>query len=348
MEGEKLMESGAGESRVKREWEEIQLELLMKIVSFMDDRTVIVASGICSRWRNVICSELTRISLSWCTNNMNKLVLSLAPKLTKLRGLTLRQKFEPLLDDDTVETIANNCHDLEDLDLSRNSKLGDPSLSALARGWPNLTKLNISDCSGFSDDGLEFVSSRCRKLKILNLSGCGKAVTHKALKAIGDNCRQLESINLGKCPRVDDAGVMSLVYGCPDLHVVDLDHCFEITDESVIALANNCLHLRSLNLYGCENITDRAMYALAHSRVKNKDEVFWEPVKTRGEKEGLMNLNISFCKAVTPHAVQALCRSFPALHTCSRRPSLIMHGCKKLTSVHCACASQLHRAVRPA
>ncbi|KAF5759327.1 putative F-box domain-containing protein [Helianthus annuus] len=63
MEGEKLMKSG-GESRVKREWEEIQLELLMKIVSFMDDRTVIVASGICSRWRNVICSEVSRISLS--------------------------------------------------------------------------------------------------------------------------------------------------------------------------------------------------------------------------------------------------------------------------------------------
>ncbi|KAF5764734.1 putative magnesium transporter MRS2 [Helianthus annuus] len=101
-------------------------------------------------------------------------------------------------------------------------------------------------------------------------------------EAIGDNCRQLESINLGRCPRVDDAGMMSLVYGY----------------ENVIALANNCLHLRSLNLYGCESIMDRAMYALAHSRVKNKDEVLWELVRTRGEEEGLMNLNISFCKAV--------------------------------------------------
>ncbi|KAL9994628.1 putative Mg2+ transporter protein, CorA-like/Zinc transport protein ZntB [Helianthus debilis subsp. tardiflorus] len=34
------------------------------------------------------------------------------------------------------------------------------------------------------------------------------------------------------------------------------------------------------------------MYSLAHSRV------LWELVRTRGEEEGLMNLNISFCKVV--------------------------------------------------
>ncbi|GJZ26737.1 hypothetical protein Tco_0570990 [Tanacetum coccineum] len=58
------------------------------------------------------------------------------------------------------------------------------------------------------------------------------------------------------------------------------------------------------------------MYALAHSRVKNKQEV-WESVKSRYEEEGLINLNISQCTALTPPAVQALCDSFPALHTTS-------------------------------
>ncbi|KAJ0795797.1 putative F-box domain-containing protein [Helianthus annuus] len=64
MQDDKLMEFGGG-GRVKREWQDIQSELLMKIVSFLDDPTVIVACGVCSGWRNVICTQLTRFSLSW-------------------------------------------------------------------------------------------------------------------------------------------------------------------------------------------------------------------------------------------------------------------------------------------
>ena len=112
---------------------------------------------------------------------MNDMVLSLAPKFTKLRVLNLRQD-KPQLDDNAIETIANNCHDLEDLDLSKSFKLGDRSLYALAHGCPDLTKLNISGCSGFSDGALAYLSGYCRKLKVLNLCGCGKAASDKALK----------------------------------------------------------------------------------------------------------------------------------------------------------------------
>ncbi|CAI9266645.1 unnamed protein product [Lactuca saligna] len=337
--------------RVITEWKDIPMELLMRIVSLLDDRTVIVASGVCSGWRDAICWGLTQFSLSWCKNNMNDMVLSLAPKFTKLRVLTLRQS-KPQLDDHAVETIAANCHELEDLDLSKSFKLSDWSLYALARGCPDLIKLNISGCSAFSDAGLVYLSGYCRKLKILNLCGCVKAASDNALKAIGYKCQQLQSINLGWCEGVSDVGVMSLAYGCPDLRAIDLCGCVLITDESVIALANNCLHLRSLGLYYCQNITDRAIYALAHSRVKNKQEV-WESVKSRyyekkeeeEEEEGLINLNISQCTALTPPAVQALCDSFPALHTCAGRHSLIISGCLNLTSVHCACAFQSHRAL---
>ena len=119
-----------------------------------------------------------------------------------------------------------------------------------------------------------------------------------------------------------------------------------IADESVIALANGCPHLRSLCLYYCQNITDRAMYSLAaNSRVKSKHEL-WDSVQlsssSNNEKEGLMNLNISQCTALTPNAVQAVCDSFPQLHTCPGRHSLIISGCLNLTSVHCACAVQAH------
>ncbi|KHG06850.1 F-box SKP2B -like protein [Gossypium arboreum] len=352
---EKLMMVAAGNSGggVKRkgavitEWKDIPMELVLRIVSLVDDRTAIVASGVCSGWRDAICLGLTHLCLSWyhflCRKNMNNLVLSLAPKFTKLLTLVLRQE-NPQLEDTAVETIAKFCHDLQDLDLSKSFKLGDHSLYALAHGCPNLTKLNISGCTSFSNEGLGYLTQFCRKLKILNLCGCVKAATDCALQAIGQNCNMLQSLNLGWCDNVGDLGVMSLAYGCPDLRCLDLCGCVRITDDSVIALANGCLHLRSLGLYYCRNITDRAMYSLAHSRVKNKASI-WQSMKGRYDEEGLRSLNISQCTALTPSAVQALCDTFPALHTCSGRHSLVMSGCLNLTSVHCACAVQSHRTL---
>lgn len=85
------------------------------------------------------------------------------------------------------------------------------------------------------------------------------------------------------------------------------------------------------------------MYSLAQSRVKNKGSMWESSMKGRYEDDGLKSLNISQCTALTPSAVQALCDTFPALHTCSGRHSLVMSGCLNLTSVHCACAVQAHR-----
>ncbi|XP_051124521.1 F-box protein SKP2A isoform X2 [Andrographis paniculata] len=330
---------GGGGPRIS-EWKDIPVELLLRILSLVDDQTVILASGVCHGWRDAISWGLTHLSLYWCKKNMNNLVVSLAPKFTKLQGLILRQD-TPQLQDDAVERIAAHCHDLQELDLSKSFALTDRSLYALARGCPDLVKLNISGCSAFSDSALGYLTGFCRKLKHLNLCGCVKAATDRALMSIGYNCHQLQSLNLGWCDHVGDEGVKSLAYGCPDLRALDLCGCVLITDESVVALANNCLHLRSLGLYYCKNITDRAMYSLAHSRVKSKHEVW---ASRRYEEEGLMSLNISQCTALTPPAVQAVCDSFPALHTCPGRHSLIISGCLHLTSVHCACIA----AHRPA
>lgn len=48
-----------------REWKDIPMELLLRIASLVDDRTVIVASGVCSGWRDAISWGLTHLSLSW-------------------------------------------------------------------------------------------------------------------------------------------------------------------------------------------------------------------------------------------------------------------------------------------
>ncbi|CAN6475966.1 unnamed protein product [Victoria cruziana] len=324
------------------EWKDLPVELVLRIMSLVDDRTVIIASGVCTGWKDAICTGLNRISLSWCKTKMNNLVLSLAPKFINLQTLILRQNM-PQLNDEAVEAVANHCRDLQHLDLSKSLKLTDRALYAVASGCQNLLKLNISGCSSFGDNALACLASRCRKLKHLNLCGCVRAASDKALQAIADNCNQLQSLNLGWCEEVGDVGVTSLARGCPDLRALDLCGCVLITDDSVIALANGCHRLRSLGLYYCQNITDRAMYSLANSRYVGKQGL-WESVMNDSHGEGLMNLNISQCTALTPPAVQAVCDSFPALHTCPEHHSLIISGCLSLTSVHCACALQACKA----
>ncbi|CAB4319455.1 unnamed protein product [Prunus armeniaca] len=72
------------------------------------------------------------------------------------------------------------------------------------------------------------------------------------------------------------------------------------------------------------------MYSLAQSLVRNKPAAVWESRKPKNDEDGLRTLNISQCTALPPSAVQAVCDSFPALHTCSGRHSLIMSGCFEL------------------
>lgn len=67
---EKLMmvagsEKGGKGLKMDSEWEDIPVELLMQILSLLDDQTVIAASGVCRGWRSAIYFGLSRLSLSW-------------------------------------------------------------------------------------------------------------------------------------------------------------------------------------------------------------------------------------------------------------------------------------------
>ena len=72
----KLMVFGAslaagGDGRVgmddemTNKWKDIPMELLLRILSLVDDKTVIRASGVCTGWREAIGMGLTRLCLSW-------------------------------------------------------------------------------------------------------------------------------------------------------------------------------------------------------------------------------------------------------------------------------------------
>jgi F-box and leucine-rich repeat protein 1 (S-phase kinase-associated protein 2) len=47
-------------------WKDLPMELLMRILSIVgDDRMVVVASGVCTGWRDALGWGVTNLSLSW-------------------------------------------------------------------------------------------------------------------------------------------------------------------------------------------------------------------------------------------------------------------------------------------
>ncbi|GLJ45834.1 hypothetical protein SUGI_0964760 [Cryptomeria japonica] len=60
-------------------WHDSPMELLVHILVLADDCSIIVASGVCTSWRDAICVGVQDLSLSWCKRNMSNLVLLAIP-----------------------------------------------------------------------------------------------------------------------------------------------------------------------------------------------------------------------------------------------------------------------------
>jgi hypothetical protein len=81
-----LMVSGGGESGQAQNggtctlsgWKDLPMELLLRIISVAgDDRMVIVASGVCTGWRDALGWGVTNLSFSW-------LVICISPSYVKM------------------------------------------------------------------------------------------------------------------------------------------------------------------------------------------------------------------------------------------------------------------------
>lgn len=356
-------------------WQDLPSELLMRIIEGVEERTIVIASGVCRDWRKAICQAKMDLSFSWCGRGVTQLVTSFIRHFKNLQVLCLRRC--PLLSDEAMEAVATNCHSLRALDLSMAVQITDRSMQALALGCPDLAILDLSGCLRIGEAGVEAMAAACSSLKRLNLCGCEKASTDRVMQVLARSCCFLQSLNLGWCKRITDEGITALARGCRAIEIVDLCGCLLITDKSVVALADNCPNLTALGLHCCRLITDLSMHALVamsrRLRLEGKegstrnhvtsgveDSV---DVESKSYQSGalsslrqlrkhfslamldkasilsprLVSLNLSGCICLHAPAVQSVCDAFPALHTCPEKSSLNVSGCLALTSVRCRC-----------
>nr|PNR60705.1 hypothetical protein PHYPA_003498 [Physcomitrium patens] len=271
----------------KTNWHDLPMELLVRILKLVDNRTVVTATGVCRGWRDSVGQGIYDLSFSWCGHSVSKLVQSVSPKFPRLQSCRLKRCI--YLDDAAIETASSSWHGLKILELSEGRRLTDASLHALANGCPMLEKLDLSACTGITEAGLLELVQRCSNLRHLNLWGCTDAGTDAVLQALAKHCKALQSLNLGCCEQVTDKGIIAFARGCSDLRVIDLCRCNRITDQSVIFLSDKCRHLCALGLSTCAKITDDSMYAL----VKRKTAAVSLPSRGKGNRFCVKNLDMS-------------------------------------------------------
>ncbi|EKX49871.1 hypothetical protein GUITHDRAFT_58454, partial [Guillardia theta CCMP2712] len=233
-----------------------------------------------------------------------------------------------LISDHSIKYVANNCPQLQHVDLRR-SAVGEQGVISLVKNLEQLESVWLSGCEGVTDF----------------------AVTRLML-----NARRLVDLRVRECPRLSD-DCLAAVVGSSRLVMLDVGSLPRLTEEAVVKVVRTSSNLTALNLSRCPQVGSDAVWNMGpRVQVRESDSLDWEeaansdlPLHTtlgcprmrmlslskcsQLTDSGLMNLvgckelqelDISECVRVTDASLIGLVRS-------CRLKKLILRGCKLLT-----------------
>uniref|UniRef100_A0A673NCD2 F-box/LRR-repeat protein 2-like n=1 Tax=Sinocyclocheilus rhinocerous TaxID=307959 RepID=A0A673NCD2_9TELE len=236
-------------------------ELLLRIFSFLDVVTLCRCAQVSKAW-NVLAldgSNWQKIDLfNFQTDIEGRVVENISKRCGGfLRQLSLRGCLS--VGDASMKTFAQNCRNIEHLNLNGCTKITDSTC-----GCRMLENLNLSWCDQITSDGIEALSRGCTSVRALFLRGCTQ-LDDTALKQLQKHCPELMTINMQSCTQITDDGFVSLCRGCHKLQMVCVSGCSNITDASLTALGLNCQRLKILEAARCSHVTDAGFTVLARN-----------------------------------------------------------------------------------
>ncbi|PQQ12320.1 F-box/LRR-repeat protein 3 [Prunus yedoensis var. nudiflora] len=191
----------------------------------------------------------------------------------------------PRITDTSLTTISNACmSSLRSIDLSGSNCFSGTGLLSLAVNCKNLVEINLSNATELRDSAVAALAE-AKNLEKLWLGRC-KQITDMGVGCIAVGCRKLRLISLKWCPGVGDLGVGLLAVKCKDIRSLDLSYlpitdkclpsifklqyledlvlegCFGIDDDSLSGLKHGCKSLKKLDISSCQNITHIGLSSL--------------------------------------------------------------------------------------
>jgi hypothetical protein len=250
--------------------------------------------------------NVTSLDLSGCIVSDTGLA-TIATCCANLTLVCLLDGIHNTVTDAGLEKIVVGCPNLLP-DNIRSVAKGDLFLAAVAVVHPGLTSINLQHCKHVTDAGLNKIVLGCPTLLPDNIRSVAKGDLF--LAAIASVHPDLTSLNLQHCKRVTDAGLKTIVLGCPTLLPDNIDSVAK-GDLFLEAVALMHPDLTSLNLRGCKHVTNLGLENIAAGCLK------------------LISLNLRGCSHVTDMAI---------VH--------VREGCQDLTSLHLYCCKKVTRKAK--
>ncbi|KDP22812.1 hypothetical protein JCGZ_00399 [Jatropha curcas] len=156
-------------------------------------------------------------------------------------------------------SLALNCKNLVDIDLSNTTELRDAAAAAVAEA-KNLERLWLGRCKLITDMGIGCIAVGCKKLRLISLKWC-LGVTDLGVGLIAVKCKEIRSLDLSYLPITNKClpSILKLQY----LEDLVMEGCFGIDDDSLAALQQHgCKTLKTLDVSSCQNITHVGLSSL--------------------------------------------------------------------------------------
>jgi hypothetical protein len=230
-------------------------------------------SAVCVNHLEIILVRTTNLKILRLNNceRINSLSIPIIVRLLSKSLLELYTNSCPGMKTECFSQIAGSINKSANLKKLRAFDLGDCPLNdrsviTLAEACHQLKFLNLRNGYELTDSSIICVAHNCSKMAILNLSGCG-LLTTKSLCCIAAGCTSLVSLNIAKCTKVGDKAVVDLSRHCPRMQAANFAGLKKLTEDAIYALATNCPALLMLNVTGCERITVNGLNALIEGLV---------------------------------------------------------------------------------
>lgn len=214
---------------------------------------------------------------------------------------------------------------LQSLNLDGCQSIDDAGLIVVAQCCPNLRRFSLYWNVRVTDKGVCRIlrAQQSNALRDLNLSGC-KHITDDTVQRVVSKAPKLEILDITRCPGISEAGVLMICESLSSLQVLRL-YAMAQLDPSAFTALHRLTGLIELDLCGC--------------RIEDAQVVRHVQVAAPSQ---LRILNLTWCPALTDHAVHAIAQSCPFVEWLSIFGNLNITGRAIEALSASPCARTLH------
>ncbi|XP_078000896.1 F-box and leucine-rich repeat protein 13-like isoform X1 [Glandiceps talaboti] len=129
--------------------------------------------------------------------------------------------------DSGLASLGGNAR-LLDVTIAECYQITDLGIQKFAQQCRDLERLDVSHCSALTDSAIKNLAFCCRRLVVLNLTGC-HMLTDLSIQYLSGVCHYLHTLDISGCVHVSDKSLRYLRKGCKRLKVLVMLFCRNVT-----------------------------------------------------------------------------------------------------------------------